>query len=126
MSQANPFMITAVGRLHNFAKDKELYADELAVLKRKLGALKEAFRRHVENQPDKEKLAGVNKYILKQLHAYDVNLVSMNKYKNRIEVVGFMDDMKLLDANVYGEDVSQKTKEFLRYWENHALPGKQV
>ena len=33
MSQANPFMITAVGRLHNFDKDQELYADQLAVLR---------------------------------------------------------------------------------------------
>ena len=50
MSQANPFMITAVGRLHNFDKDQELYADELAVLRQKLGAFKEAFRKHVENE----------------------------------------------------------------------------
>ena len=50
----------------------------------------------------------------------------MNRYKNRIEVVGFVDDMKLLNADEYGEDVAQTAKEFLRYWENHALPGAQV
>ena len=124
-TRANPFMITAVGRLHNFDKDQELYADELAVLRQKLGAFKEAFRKHVENESGPAR-AGMNKYISTKLHEYDVNLGSMNRYKNRIEVVGFVNDMKLLDADEYGEDVAQKAKAFLRYWENHALPGKQV
>ena len=125
MSQANPFMITAVGRLHNFDKDQELYADELAVLRQKLRAFKEAFRKHVENESGTAR-AGMNKYISTKLHEYDVNLHLMNRYKNRIEVVGFVNDMKLLDADTYGEDVARKAKAFLRYWENHALPGKQV
>ena len=50
----------------------------------------------------------------------------MNKYKNRIELVGFVRDMALKNEDYYGKEVAQKAREFLRYWENHALPGKQV
>jgi hypothetical protein len=123
--QANPFMITAVGRLHNFDKDQRLDADELAVLRQKLHALQEAFRKHVKNESGTAR-AGMNKLISTKLREYNLHLASMTEYKNRIEVVGFMNDMKLLDVDMYGEDVAQKAKAFLRYWENHALPGKQV
>ena len=122
---ANPFMITAVGRLHNFDKDQELYADELAVLRRKLRALKEALNRHTMTA-DNESDAAYGRYMLHRLNEYDVNLATMNRLKKRIEVVGFVDDMELLDAKVYGEEVAQKATEFLRYWEHHAQPGTQV
>ena len=123
MSQANPFMITAVGRLYNFDKDQELNADELTVLRQKLHALQEAFFLHVEKKTPPE---SIDKYIAWQFREYNLNLARMTEYKNRIEVVNFMNEMKLLDADMYGEDVAQKAKAFLRYWENHALPGKQV
>ena len=66
--QPNPFMITAVGRLHNFDKDQELYADELAVLRQKLGAFKEALRRHLDNEPD----TVWGRYMLFKLHEYSL------------------------------------------------------
>ena len=125
MSQANPFMITAVGRLYNFEKDQVLNADELAVLRQKLKALVSAFKGHVERVPS-EAHAGIRRYILKKLHEYTMNLSSMNKYKNRIELVGFVRDMALKNEDYYGKEVAQTAREFLRYWENHALPGKQV
>ena len=121
--QANPFMITAVGRLYNFDKDQRLDADELTVLRQKLNALQEAFFLHVEKKTPPE---SIDKYIAWQLREYNLHLASMTEYKNRIEAVNFMNDMKLLDADTYGEDVARKAKAFLRYWENHALPGKQV
>ena len=67
-----------------------------------------------------------SKYIAWQFREYNLNLSKMTEYKNRIEAVNFMNDMKLLDADTYGEDVARKAKAFLRYWENHALPGRQV
>ena len=122
-TRANPFMITAVGRLYNFDKDRRLDADELAVLRQKLRALEEAFFLHVEKKTPPE---SIDKYIAWQFREYNLNLSKMTEYKNRIEAVNFMNDMKLLDADTYGEDVARKAKAFLRYWENHALPGKQV
>ena len=124
MSQANPFMITAVGRLHNFDKDQELYADELAVLRQKLLAFKEALRRCFEKDP--ENVQRWNQYLLSRLHEYDVNLNNMNRFKKRREVVGFVLDYEFENEDKYGKEVAQRASEFLRYWENHALPGKQV
>ena len=124
MSQANPFMITAVGRLHNFDKDQELYADELAVLRQKLLAFKEALRRCFEKDP--ENVQPWNQYLLSRLHEYDVNLTNMNRFKKRMEVVGFVHDYEFDNEDKYDKEVAQKAEEFLRYWENHALPGKQV
>ena len=122
MPQANPFMITAVGRLHNFDKDQELYADELAVLRQKLRAFKEALRRHLDNEHD----TAWNRYMLFKLHEYDVNLHVMNKFKKRIDVVTFVHEMDFENEEKYGKEVAQRAREFLRYWQNHALPGKQV
>ena len=124
MSQANPFMITAVGRLHNFDKDQELYADELAVLREKLRAFKEALRRFFENDP--ESVQPWNRYLLSKLHEYDVNLNNMNRFKKRIDVVTFVHELEFENEEKYGKEVAQRASEFLRYWENHALPGKQV
>ena len=124
MSQANPFMITAVGRLHNFDKDQELYADDLAVLRQKLLAFKEALRRCFEKDP--ENVQRWNQYLLSRLHEYDVNLNNMNRFKKRREVVGFVLDYEFENEDKYGKEVAQRASEFLRYWENHALPGKQV
>ena len=122
MSQANPFMITAVGGLHNFDKDQELYADELAVLRQKLLAFKKALERHLGNEPD----TAWNRFLLWKLDDYKVKLDVMNRLTKRIEVVTFMGEMEFENKAKYGEEVAQKAKAFLRYWENHALPGKQV
>ena len=121
MSQANPFMITAVGRLHNFDKDQELYADELAVLRQKLLALKEALQRYImTTDDDSDRVWGQN--LLYKLKQFTVNLHDTN----RLKVVDFVNEQKLLDADEYGKDVSQKATEFMRYWKEKAQPGAQV
>ena len=124
MSQANPFMITAVGRLHNFDKDQELYADELAVLRQKLGAFKEALRRCFEKDP--ENVQRWNKYLLDRLHEYDVNLNNMNRFKKRRDFVGFVLDYEFENEDKYDKEVAQTATEFLRYWKQKAQPGAQV
>jgi hypothetical protein len=50
----------------------------------------------------------------------------MNRFKKRMEVVGFVHDYEFDNEDKYDKEVAQKAEEFLRYWENHALPGKQV
>ena len=114
---ANPFMITAV-------EDRELSADQLAVLRQKLLAFKEALR--LCFQKDSENEQPWNQWILSRLHEYDVNLTNMNRFKKRWEVVGFVRDYEFDNEDKYDKEVAQKAEEFLRYWENHALPGKQV
>ena len=123
--QPNPFMITAVG---GYEKDRELNADELVVLKQKLRAFRQAFIVYMIAEPDKQKHAERNRNILIKLHEFDLNFDAPLKLKRkkRAEVVVFVNEQKLLDAEKYGKDVAQKAKAFLRYWENHALPGKQV
>ena len=132
MPQANAFMITARESYtiitkaphrsaYNFDKDQQLNAAELAVLRQKLRALKDAFFRGTRNKP-----LGMRQLVLKKLSEFDANLDSMNKYKNRIEAAGFVNEMALQDEEEYGKEVAQRASEFLRYWENHALPGTQV
>ena len=122
--QANPFMITAVGRLYNFDKDQELSVMRLAALRQKLRAFIEALKRHLDNEPEPTK--AWNRYLLFKLNEYDIDLSSLNKYKKRSEVVSFVQEMDFKNEEKYGTDVAQKARAFLRYWENHALPGKQV
>ena len=117
MSRANPFMIVA-------AEDKELYADELAVLRQKLGAFKEALRRRFEKDP--ENVQRWNKYLLDRLHEYDVNLNNMNRFKKRKDFVGFVDEFEFENGDKYDEEVEKTATEFLRYWKQKAQPGKQV
>ena len=126
MSQANPFMITAVDTPRTLAPnlDRELNAGELKVLRQKLHAWQAAFRRHVQN----ETVTGrepINGYISWQLSEYDRLLDKMNEYKNRDAVVAFVKDIQF-GADEFGTDVAQKAREFLRYWEEHAHPGAQV
>ena len=116
MSQANPFMIVA-------AEDKELYADELAVLRQKLGAFKEALRRCFEKDP--ENVQRWNKYLLDRLHEYDVNLNNMNRFKKRRDFVGFVDEYEFDNGDKYDEEVEKTATEFLRYWKEKAQPGTQ-
>ena len=119
MSQANPFMITAVGGLHSFDKDKELSADELAVLRQKLGAFKEALESYLDN-------TAWSRFLLFKLGEFDLDLEKMNRSKKRIEVVTFVREHAFKNKALYGEEVAQKAEEFLRYWKEHALPGAQV
>ena len=118
MSQANPFLITAV---KYSPKDQEVHAGELAVLRQKLLELKEALTRYTMTaNDDADRDWGHSlRYRLEQ---FNVNLHDTN----RLKVVKFMDDMELQDAGVYGTDVAQKATEFMQYWKEHALSGAQV
>ena len=126
MSQANPFMITAVG---GYEKDRELNADELAVLKQKLRALRDKWIVYMiaDIYIDKQKHAE-RRNILIKLYEFEQNFDAPLKLKRtkRAEVVVFVNEQKLLDADEYGKDVAQKAKEFLRYWKEKAQPGAQV
>ena len=117
MSQANPVMIVA-------AEDEELYADELAVLRQKLGAFKEALRRCFEKDP--ENVQRWNKYLLDRLHEYDVNLNNMNRFKKRRDFVGFVDEFEFENEDKYDKEVAKTATEFLRYWKQKSQPGTQV
>ena len=70
MSQANPFMITAVG---GYEKDRELNADELAVLKDKLRAFRQAWIVYMIAVPDKQNHAERNRNILIKLAEFEQN-----------------------------------------------------
>ena len=72
MSQANPFMITAVDTPRTLARnlDQELNADELKVLRQKLHAWQEAFRRRAEIEIGTGR-EPMNNYISWQLSEYD-------------------------------------------------------
>ena len=118
MSQANPFLITAV---KDSPKDRESHADELAVLRQKLHALKEALTRYTMTAND-DSDRDWGQSLRYRLEQFNVNLHDTN----RLKVVRFMDDMQLQDADEYGTDVAQKATEFMQYWEKHALSGAQV
>ena len=120
MSQSNPFLITAVDTPRTLARniDQALSADELKVLRQKLHAWQEAFRRRAEIETGTGR-EPMNEYISWQLSEYDRMLDKMNEYKNRDAVVAFVKDIKF-GADEFGTDVAQKAEEFLRYWEEHA------
>ena len=133
MAQANPFMITARESYtiitkaphrsaYNFDKDQQLNAGELAVLRQKLRALKDAVYRYGWQSVRSNAQVGTRQRILNQLEKYDDRLSNMK----RLDVVVFVNAMALQDEETYGKEVAQRASEFLRYWENHALPGKQV
>ena len=53
-------------------------------------------------------------------------LPGWNQNLMRMEFVAVVNENGLQKAENYGAEVATKAAEALRYWENHALPGKQV
>ena len=82
MSQANPFLITAV---KDSPKDRESHADELAVLRQKLHALKEALTRYTMTAND-DSDRDWGQSLRYRLEQFNVNLHDTN----RLKVVRFM------------------------------------
>ena len=121
---SNPFTITTTAphrSAYNFEKDRQLNETELAVLKRKVQALLDALER--VHRPD---MAGLIRIAVENLRDMIQHLPSWNQATNRIEFVGMVNDAGLQNADIFGAEVATKAADALRYWEEHALPGKQV